>query len=72
MNDGTKGKELYAPRTLLHYMTVDAVNAVSPGRRSTMDSPFNTKSPVDPDIVGATAEEIIPMNPYGETTTSND
>jgi len=71
MNDGSKGKELYAPVSLLQYMTIDAVNAVAPQRRSQVNSPFHTKPAITADLIGATADEIIPMNPYGETTTTS-
>lgn len=71
MNDGTSGKEFYAPRSLLQYMTIDAVDAVAPGRRSHLDSPSHVKK-IDVHKEGASPEEIIPMNPYHETTTPNE
>lgn len=72
MNDGTDGKEFYAPRSLLQYMTIDAVDAVSPGRRSHLESPSHLKTQMAELKETASPEEIIPMNPYHGTTVPNE
>ncbi|CAG7834723.1 unnamed protein product [Allacma fusca] len=60
MNDGTDGKEFYAPESLLKFMTEDAVDAVGPGRRPGYSSKDkNHKAPIE---LNAIPEESIPMN----------
>lgn len=73
MNDGTDGKPFYAPTSFLQYMTIDAVDAIAPGRRSHLESPSHLKKSQMTDFKeAASPEEIIPMNPYHETTTPNN
>lgn len=66
MNDGTDGKEFYAPPSLLKFMTEDAVDAVAPGRRPGYSS--SEKKSVKNIELHAIPEETIPMNDGGSDT----
>lgn len=65
MNDGTDGKEFYAPSSLLKFMTEDAVDAVTPGRRPRYSS--SEKKSVKGIELAVVSDEMSPINVAEDT-----
>ena len=65
MNDGTDGKEFFAPPSLFKFMTEDAVDAVAPGRRPRYSS--SEKKSAKGIELAVVSDETSPINVAGET-----